>query len=628
MKPHPVARLLAALLGLAGNRVFAEEPSSATTGKAPVVSSPLSPGTTIKAVRGEEFPRVFTRKVTDPGDWAQIEPLFVELKQQIQTLETPEALQGWLLRQSELYAMIEEEGGRRYIAFTTHTDAPSAELANRHFIEVFTPQFKPWTSQLGALYLDNPARRQLDPQRMGVHDRVLENLRRLFRPENVSLEARDDSLRIEYDKLCGEMTVRWRGKERTVDQMTALLEEPDRATREAAWRAVAVRRLVDRERINALFADMVKVRDEIARNAGLKNYRDYRHLELNRFDYSPADAQSFDEAILQEVVPVASRILRQRRETLKVERLRPWDLDVDLSGRSPLAPFTGVDRLISGCREIFGQIDPELGAQFEVMRKGGLLDLANRKGKAAGGYQWGLDEVRLPFIFMNATGIHDDVMTLLHEGGHSFHAFAVRADPLFMYRETFTPGLPASIPLDFAEVASQSMELFGVSRLDVFYSDPADYRRAQRKHFESIILFLPWMATVDSFQHWVYAHPDATPRQREAEWARLYARFLPEVDWTGLEPELGASFHKQLHFFTWPLYYTEYGVAYVGALQLWQQYTKDPASALANYRRALALGGSRSLPELFAAAGTKLDLSAPMLRSLMASLETKLKELQ
>lgn len=581
----------------------------------------------IKAVRGQEFPRVFTKGVTDAGDWSQIEPLFAELEKEIVKIRTPEALQVWLERQSELNALLEEEGGRRYIAFTGQTDDPAAEAANAFFVETITPRLKPWTNKLAGLYLDNPARHGLEARRMKVHDRVLDNQRRLFRARSVPLQAADDKKVMEYDKLCGGMTVSWRGEERTLDQMEALQEEQDRAVREQAWRLVAARRLKDRDPINEIYAEMVRLRTAVARYAGFRNFRDFKHLELNRFDYTSQDALAFDEAIAREVVPVASRFLRQRREALKLDRLRPWDLAVDLSGRPPLVPFQDVGQLIAGCGEIFQRLDPALGAQFQIMRDRGLLDLANRKGKAAGGYQWGLDEVRLPFIFMNATGLQEDAMTLLHEGGHSFHAFAVRQDPLFMYRETFTSGLPGSIPSEFAEVASQAMELFGQHHLDVFYRDPADVARARRKFFEGIVTFLPWMATVDSFQHWVYTHPRATPRQREEEWSRIVTRFAPEIDWSGLDPELRASFHRQLHLFDYPFYFVEYGIAYVGALQLWQQFENDPTAALANYRQALTLGGSRSLPELFNAAGTRFDLSATMLHDLMAAVEQELERL-
>jgi oligoendopeptidase F len=310
-------------------------------------------------------------------------------------------------------------------------------------------------------------------------------------------------------------------------------------------------------------------------------------------------------------------IHQRHREMMGVESLRPWDLAVDPLGRPPLHPFDDVEKLAAGSESIFREVDPELGAQFAFLRGRQLLDLANRKGKAPGGYQTTLEDERLPFIFMNAVGLDSDVRTLLHEGGHAFHTLAARGEPLSAYRES---------PLEFCEVASMSMELLGARRLESFYND-ADADRSARKLLEGIVLILPWIATVDAFQHWIYTHPGHTRDERRAAWRSLLERFGGEVDWSGYEEARDHSWHRQLHIFLYPFYYIEYGIAQLGALQIWQRSLTDRAEAVAGYKKALALGGSRPLPELFAAAGTRFDFGDELIASLMRTVRTELDKL-
>jgi oligoendopeptidase F len=300
-----------------------------------------------------------------------------------------------------------------------------------------------------------------------------------------------------------------------------------------------------------------------------------------------------------------------------VPSLRPWDLAVDPMGRPPLQPFGDVEQLAAGTETVFRDVDAELGAQFGFLRAQQLLDLANRKGKAPGGYQTTLEDDRLPFIFMNAVGLDSDVRTLLHEGGHAFHTLASRGEPLPAYRES---------PLEFCEVASMSMELLGARRLGPFYND-ADADRSARKLLEGIVLILPWIATVDAFQHWIYTHPGHTRDERRAAWRSLLERFGGDVDWSGYEDARDHSWHRQLHIFLYPFYYIEYGIAQLGALQIWQRSLTDRPGAVADYKKALALGGSLPLPELFAAAGIRFDFKDELIASLMRTIRTELDKL-
>lgn len=569
----------------------------------------------IKAVRGEEFPRTYTRDVTDFGNWEQIEPFFKQLADRLEAIQTGEALEKWLLDRSELDAALDEEMSRRYIAMTCNTEDKALEKSYLDYLENILPRIKPWHDRLGRLYLEKDAREQLDHARMNAYDRALENQVRLFREENIALQTEDSKLGQQYQKICGAMMVDWHGREMTLQQMAPFLEETDRPLREEAWRTITDRRIKDGEVLNGVLDEMIGIRTAIAINAGFESFRDYQHQAYNRFDYTPADCECFQEAIEQEIVPLLSEQRRRRREKLGVDSLRPWDLSVDPESKPPLRPFKTAEELKAGCSRVFRRVSPALADQFEMMREKGLLDLDSRKGKAPGGYQSTLEEVRLPFIFMNAAGTNRDVFTLLHEGGHAFHAFASRQEPLVDYR---------SAPIEFCEVASMSMEMFGLRELSELYPEDEDNKRAVRRHLEELLDIFPWIATIDAFQHWLYLNPGHTLEQREAKWLELEARFSPEVDWRGLDREHRSLWQRQLHIFEVPFYYVEYGIAQLGALQMWLQFRRDREGAIENYRRALALGGSRPLPELFKAAGIRFDFSAETLRPIMQAVEEEL----
>jgi len=562
-------------------------------------------------------PRRFVPASVDLGDWTQLAPLFDQLQAQIQACSTAAELEQWLLDWSELTAALDQEGTQRYIAMTCHTDDAEAERAYLHFIEQIEPQTKPRQFELARCYLQHPLRTALPRDRYLVFDRERQVQVELFRPENVPLETEEAKLGQQYQKLTGSLTVQFRGEEKTLPQLAPYLEEPDRATRQEAWELAARRRLQEADRFDDLFDALFQLRHQIARNAGFDTYTPYAFRARCRFDYTPADCLQFHATIESEVMPLVRRLHARRRQHLNVPTLRPWDLDVDPLHRPPLRPFATADQLLDRTERIFARLDPSLADQFRRLRKLRLLDLENRKGKAPGGYQSSLAEARLPFIFMNAVGVHRDVETLLHEAGHAFHALATQPEDLYAYR---------TAPLEFCEVASMSMELLGSEFLDEFYP-PADAQRARRNLLEGIVRFLPWMATVDAFQHWLYEHPNHTRAERTAAWLALMDRFGGDVDWSGYEAERAHWWHRQLHIFLHPFYYIEYGIAQLGALQVWANARRDRAQALAAWRRALALGNSRPLPELFEAAGCRFDFSVDTLRPLMRLVQAELDQL-
>jgi oligoendopeptidase F len=563
-------------------------------------------------------PRKFVPAKIELGDWNQIAPLFDRLDAGAAECNTGQELDHWLLQWSELNAVLDEEASRRYIAMTCHTDDHDAERAYLHFVEKIEPELKPRQFNLSQTYLRHPARSRLSKERYGVFDRDTEVNVELFRPENVPLETEEAKLGQQYQKLMGALTVNFRGEERTLVQMGRYLEEPDRALRQEAWELVAKRRLEEREKFEDIGDELVKLRGQIAANAGFKNYLEFAFRARHRFDYGPQDCVRFHEAIETEIVPVVRQLQAERKRKLNVPSLRPWDLAVDPLNRAPLRPFEEVEQMVVKTQKVFDKMDRGLAEQFRLMQTQSLLDLANRKGKAPGGYQSTLNEARVPFIFMNAVGLQRDVETILHEAGHAFHALATQEEDLYAYR---------SAPIEFCEVASMSMELLGNEHLEEFYS-ATDANRARQKHLEGVVDVFAWVATVDAFQHWLYTHPGHSRDQRKAAWLALMDRFGGDVDWSGYEDARGWLWHRQLHIFLHPFYYVEYAIAQLGALQVWANSRRDKGEALRAYQRGLALGGSRPLPELFEAAGCRFDFSAKTVRPLVRMVRDELEKLE
>jgi oligoendopeptidase F len=547
------------------------------------------------------------------GDWAQIEPLFQALQER--AITSVEELEAWLADISELSAVIAEERTKRYIAMTRQTDDPAREAAYQEFIEQIEPKVKPHWHALETLYLAMPSRRLLPMALYGVMDRIVENDVAIFRDANVPLETQDALFMKDYQKRSGAMTIRYHGEELTLQQAAKHLEEPDRSVRQEAWKLVTARRLQDKDALEDLYDKMVVLRTRIAVNAGFENYRDYTFRRRRRFDYTPEDCFRFHAGVERAAVPLIRQILEHRQRLLGVDRLRPWDVMVDPRHRPPLRPFATMNELIAGTEEVFRRVDSSLGDLFHFMWEEKLLDLDSRKGKAPGGYQSTLHEKRWPFIFGNAVGRDDDIRLMLHEGGHAFHTLASREQPLIHYRTT---------PYEFAEVASMSMELLASRHLDVFYRNPDDCQRSVRATLEDAVTILPWVATIDAFQHWVYTHPTHTRDDRRRIWGETYRRFNPVVDWSGYEEALDFAWHRQLHLFLSPFYYIEYGIAETGALQIWVHSLSNHREAVERYWQALAIGGSKPLPRLFEAAGATFSFDYETLAPLMDAVADEL----
>jgi oligoendopeptidase F len=431
----------------------------------------------------------------DAGRWENIQPLYHSLLDR--ELKCSGCLEQLLLDRSDLDAAAQEAHTNLYINMTCHTDDEQVKSAYLAFVENVEPKLKQVGFDLDRKVVGSPHGGDLDGQRYEVLLRDLKADVEIFREQNIPLQTEETKLDQQYEETCGAMTVDFRGEERTLPQMGRFLEETDRPTREEAWRSTWERRHRDHEKLSDIFDRMLELRGQIAANAGFPDYRDYMFKSKHRFDYTPADCERFHDAVERVVVPLLRSLEAQRAEALGVDPLRPWDLAVDIKGRPPLRPLTQSEDLIARTSALFHRMDPSLGEMFDSLRGGDCLDLESRKGKAPGGYQAHRDRSLKPFIFMNAAGLHRDLDTMVHEAGHAFHSILCHGEPLLYYRHA---------PIEFAEVASMSMELFAFPYLGEFYDD-AEAARARRKRLEGLTVLLPWIATIDAFQHWLYTHP-------------------------------------------------------------------------------------------------------------------------
>jgi oligoendopeptidase F len=549
------------------------------------------------------------------SSWEDIAPYFDDLAGR--ALDT-ESIEGWLREWSRLEELVTEAAARAMIAYTIDTSDSAKEADHLRFSTEILPRMEERSVELAKMLLQTG---YTSPSLETTLARFRTQIE-IFREENVPIFAELEEHSARYQRITGSMTAPWEGVERPLPQLQPFLKSRDREVRERAFRAASQPYLDQRGALAALFDKMYELRMRAACNAGFANFRDYIFPAKFRFDYTPEDCERFHQAIEQTAAPAVERVLEARRQRLGLDRLRPWDLAVDPYREKPLHPFSDAGELIGKAKRVFDRVDPILGREFQTMIDEGLLDLESRKGKAPGGYCETLHFHGRPFIFMNAVGLVDDVMTLLHEAGHAFHAFASHPLPLIWQRH---PGSEA------AELASMSMEFLASPHLTepVGYFNTAEARSAWLEHLEDVLLSLVHIASVDAFQTWIYTSGQGgDAAARDKAWLRVRSRFERGVDWSGLERERVARWYRQLHIFMYPFYYIEYGIAQLGALQVWRNSLKDPVTAVARYREALALGAVRKLPEIYQTAGARLTFDVETIGELVQLVEEHIKRVR
>jgi len=561
--------------------------------------------------------RHFLPKKFEVTDWKSIEPYFKNLLER--AIDSKEELEKWMKDVSELEAVVSEDANWRQIRMTCDTENKELENAFTFFMMEIQPHIQSCADKLNRKLVENPFIKELNTDKYFTYLRNINKSIELFREENLPLISELSVMAQQYGVIAGKMTVHVEGREYTLQQAAKFLENPNRQLREEVYRKISERRLQDRDELNKLFSALVQKRDLVARNAGFPNYGAYRFKELGRFDYTREDSFQFHDAVKQHVMPLVDEIYEKKRKKLNLETLRPWDVDAEPEGIAPLTPFKTGAELLQKTLRCLNEINPFFADCLKQMQKMDRLDLESRKGKAPGGYNCPLPETGAPFIFMNAAGQMGDVTTIIHEGGHAVHSFLTHSLELTGFKE---------YPMEIAEVASMTMELFSMDYWDAFFDNKEELKRAKEYQLERVITIFPWIATIDKFQHWVYENPNHTDVERISSWMKILNEFTsPRIDFTGLEPYRKYSWERQLHLYEVPFYYIEYGIAHLGAIGLWMQFKKDKRAALHNYVQALSLGGTKTLPQLFETAGLKFDFSPGYVRNLMSFVHDEMSSL-
>ncbi|MGB3164396.1 MAG: M3 family oligoendopeptidase [Chitinophagaceae bacterium] len=562
----------------------------------------------------QKLPRIFLPKDFVVTNWEGLEPYFNNLDQR--EIKSLTDLEQWLKDASELEAVISEDACWRQIKMTCDTENKELEKSFNFFMMEIQPKIQPYSDKLNKKLVDCSFTKDLDQQKYFTYLRNVKKNIELFREANIPLQAELSVMQQQFGVISGKMTVEVSGQEYTLQQAAKFLEDPDRTIREEVYHKINKRRLQDKKELNDLFTSLLQKRHQVATNTGFENFRDYRFVELGRFDYSKEDCYQFHEAVKLHVMPLVNQLYETKKKKLGLDTLRPWDVEAEPAGIQPLRPFTNGEELTEKTIACLDELKSFFGDCLRKMKAMGHLDLESRKGKAPGGYNCPLAESGAPFIFMNAAGQLDDVTTMVHEGGHAIHSFLSHDLELTGFKE---------YPTEIAEVASMAMELFSMDKWHVFFDSKEELTRAKEQQLERVITIFPWIATIDKFQHWAYENPDHTEEERLANWFSIANEFSsPVIDFSGLDDYRRFGWQRQLHLFEVPFYYIEYGIAQLGAIGLWQQYKQNPEAAINNYIKALQLGGTKTLPELFTAAGLKFDLSPAHIRELMLFVKEEL----
>ncbi len=558
----------------------------------------------------------------DASKWENIEPYVNDLLER--KLSSSDCLESLISDSSNLAEHISETGALLYINMTCDTEDERKKNSFLSFVENVRPKLSKFSDELNRRIIDHKSIADL-PTRYDLMIRGIKSDIEIFREENIPLGVEQTKLVTKAQGITGAMTVVFEGKERTFPEMRGFLESNDRIQRENAWKSMVKRWMENSEELSDIFDELISIRHKIALNSGFKSYTDYMFRAMHRFDYTVEDCLTFHESIEQVCMPIVKKINSERIASFDLKILSPWDVNEksgsgpDIAGKNPLRPFDNVDEMVNKLSELFHNMSNDLGTKFDKLVEMDTLDLETRKGKAPGGYQYYLEKSRIPFIFMNAAGLQGDLETMIHESGHAFHSLYCGHLDLIDERD---------YPIEFAEVASMSMELLTQPNWNIFYEKQDDANRAKISHLEGVVFLLPWIATIDAFQHWIYANPGHTREERKIQWISLRERFGSEMNWEGHEDFRELSWQQQGHLFGVPFYYVEYGIAQLGALQLWQTHRKNPEKALKDYSNAMELGNTKTLPDLFAAAELKLGFDEKHLQSLIGEVEVAMSEIK
>lgn len=566
----------------------------------------------------EKLPRTFVKEALEINSWDSIKPYFEDLA--YRSIETEKDFQQWLKDRSELDAVLEEDAAWRYIKMTIDTTNQSHSESYKQFVTEIQPKFAPYDDLLNKKMIEskfsNPNGKS---QAYQIYQRSVQSALKLFREENIPLESEMNEKSQEFGTISGAQTIEHNGETMTMQKAALLLKEQDEALRKVIFEKMSSRRIEDKDKLNNLYNDLIRLRHQIAVNAGFENYRDYKFVSLGRFDYTKEDCFAFHQAIKSEIVPLVKQIQQKKLRKLGKIQFKPWDTDLDPDGLAPLKPFSNGEEMLEGSINILGKIDSYFGECISTMKEMRYLDLDSKPGKAPGGYNYPLYEIGVPFIFMNAVGDQRDLVTMVHEAGHAVHSFLSRDLELTAYK---------NLPSEVAELASMSMELLTMESWNEFYNE-TDLKRAKKDQLETILMILPWITQIDEFQHWIYENPTHSVKERTEKWLNLGQEYGANLtDWTGYEEIRELAWQRQMHLFEVPFYYIEYGFAQLGAIGVWKNSLTDFEKAIFDYKEALKLGYTKSIPEIYKTAGVSFKFSQEYIKEITVFLQEELKKIE
>ncbi len=572
----------------------------------------MQPYLPLKKITRSFFPASF--EVTD---WATLEPYCKNLLDR--DINSKVTLEKWLQDISEFEAIISENASWRHIRTTIDTSNSTYLESFQKFISNIQPSLQSYTFEFNKKWVACPYTKELDQEAYFTMFRSVKSQIDIFRQENVPILSEIAIKQQSFSVITGKMSVEIDQQEITLQQASKYLESPNRNKREEVYFKIQERRFQDKDQLNELFTELIQLRTQVAKQAGFANFVDYAYKARGRFDYTKEDCYQFHQGVKEVVIPMVNEIYKQKKEKLQIASFKPWDIDATIPTETPLQPFKTGEELLEKTIQCFKQLDPFFASCIETMKSMDRFDLTSRKNKAPGGYNCPLHETGAPFIFMNASGLISDLITMVHEGGHAIHSFLTHPLPLTAQKE---------YPIEMAEVASMSMELMSMSQWDIFFSRPSDLNRAIQHELERVITIFPWIAQVDAFQHWIYENPNHSIKERGEKWLELTNLYTPTVlNKEGTEKYQHIGWQKQIHIFEYPFYYIEYAIAQLGSIGIWQQFKNDKEKAIKNYMYALSLGGTKTLPELYKAAGTFFNMSSKHISELLYFVQNELKKI-
>lgn len=560
--------------------------------------------------------RKFIPEDINLSSWEEIKPYFEELENR--KINSVEELEKLLHDLSEISSAIDEEGGWKYIKMTINTLDKNLSEDYQNFIEEVQAKIIPHFNTLNKKIYTSDFYKDLNNEKYKIMIRSIKNRIEIYRERNVKLKIELEKLGSKFRKIIGAMEIEHDGKTLTIQQAQKLLLEPNRNLREEIYKKIYKRRFQDKEKIDELYDKLISLRDKVAKNADYKNYRDYKFDSLERFDYTPDDCKQFHNSVETEIMPIVNDIYKSKKEKMNLNKFKPWDAGVDEEGRPPLKPFENSKELIENSIKILENINPLFSDTLKLMNKMNRLDLESKKGKAPGGYNYRFPETHVPFVFMNATGTHQDLETMMHETGHAIHSILTKDLELLDFKEC---------PMETAELASMTMELISMEYWNTIYNEE-DLKRAKKEKLEDAMLTLPWVAAIDSFQHWIYENPNHTTEERENKWNSIMDKFNTKViNWDGQEEIRSNLWQRQLHLFEYPFYYIEYAISQLGAIAIYKNFKEDKEKTINQYIKALKLGNTKTIPEVYEAAGIKFDFSREYIKELAEFIKKELADL-